>query len=274
MVNWRALTDDVEHRPWPLPERPWVVTMSWLDLLFAHWRCEPATLAALLPAGLELDTFDGRAYLGLVPFRMEKVGPRGLGWLPGRLPGPRAFPELNVRTYVVKDGKPGVWFLSLDAASSLAVWGARTSFHLPYFHAEITADDVSRSPASGDVSRLPASGGTNGWIHFASRRTDRRLGAGELRARFRGAGERPQARPGSLEHWLTERYCLYAADDRGHVRRGDIHHLPWPLQDAEVEIETNTVVEAHGLTLDGPPELVHFVRRIDVVGWWLDRPEG
>ncbi len=254
MVDWRSLTDDVAHRPWPLPARPWVMTMSWLDLLFAHWRCEPAALEALLPGGLELDTFAGRAYLGVVPFRMEKVGPRGLGWLPGKLPGPRAFPELNVRTYVVCDGKPGVWFLSLDAADGLAVRGARMGFHLPYFHAEILV-----------------AGGTDSWIRYSSRRTDRRLGAGELRARYRGIGERVQVRPGSLEHWLTERYCLYAVDRRGRVRRGEIHHPPWPLHEAEVEIEVNTVAEAHGLRLDGAPELAHFARRIDVVGWWLDR---
>ncbi len=252
MVDWRSLTEHVEHRPWPLPKRPWVMTMSWVDLLFAHWRVEPEELAALLPEGLDLDTFDGRAYLGVVPFRMESVGPRGLGWLPGRLPGPRAFPELNVRTYVVGGGKPGVWFLSLDATDRLAVLGARAGFNLPYFNAEITAREHG------------------GWIEYASRRIDRRIGAGELRARYRGVGTRLSVLPGSLEHWLTERYCLYAAGRDGRVRRGDIHHLPWPLHEAEVEIETNTIAEAHGLRLDGAPELAHFARRIDVVCWWPD----
>ena len=252
MVNWSTLTEHVEHRPWPLPERPWVMTMSWLDLLFAHWRCEPAALSALLPDGLELDTFDGQAYLGVVPFRMQNVGPRGLGWLPAELPGPRAFPELNVRTYVVYDGKPGVWFLSLDAADALAVRGARWGFHLPYFDAEITAEE-----------------GEDGWIHYSSRRTDRRLGGGEFRGRYRPVGDRLKVLKGSLEYWLTERYCLYASDRRGRVRRGDIHHVPWPLHEAEVELEVNTVAEAHGFPLEGPPELAHFAREIDVVGWWL-----
>lgn len=250
MVDWRSLTDDARHRPWPLPARPWVMTMSWLDLLFAHWQCPPAELAALLPAGLELDTWSGRAYLGVVPFRMESVGPRGLGWLPGKLPGPRAFPELNVRTYVVKGGKPGVWFLSLDATDALAVWGARTGFDLPYCHAEMGVEE------------------RDGWIRYSSRRTDHRLGAGEFRGRYRGAGERLRVERGSLEHWLTERYCFYAADHRGRIRRSEVHHPPWPLHDAEVEIELNTVAEAYGLALDGAPELAHFARRIDVVGWW------
>ncbi len=253
MVNWTSLTDHDEHRPWPLPARPWVMTMSWLDLLFAHWRCSPAELSARLPDGLELDTFDGQAYLGVVPFRMQNVGPRGLGWLPAELPGPRAFPELNVRTYVVRDGKPGVWFLSLDAADALAVRGARWGFHLPYFDAEITVDE-----------------GPDGWIYYASRRTDHRLGAGEFRGRYRPVGERLRVRPGSLEYWLTERYCLYAVDRQGRVRCGDIHHMPWPLHEAEVEIEVNTVAEAHGFPLAGSPELAHFAHEIDVVGWWLD----
>lgn len=252
MVAWSALTERTDHRPWPLPRRPWVMTMSWLDLLFAHWSFEPAALRAVVPEPLELDTFEGRAYLGVVPFRMENVGPRGLGWLPARLPGPRAFPELNVRTYVVLDGKPGVWFLSLDAGSALAVEGARAGFHLPYYRAEMDLRE------------------RGGWVEVSSRRTDARIGPGEFRARYRGVGERLTARPGSLEHWLTERYCLYTRDRRGRVLRGDIHHPPWPLTAAEAQIEVATVADAHGLTLDGAPPLLHFARRLDVVAWWPD----
>ena len=250
MIDWNALTEQTDHRPWPLPRRPWVMTMAWLDLLFAHWIVEPEALHPQVPSGLELDTFDGRAYLGMVPFRMEHVGPRGLGWLPGRLPGPRSFPELNVRTYVRRDGKPGVWFLSLDATDPLAVWGARTGFHLPYFHADIETRE------------------RDGWIEYRSRRRDRRGAPGELRARYRAVGEDIEAPPGSLEHWLTERYCLYAADPQGRIRRGDIHHRPWPLFEAEAEIERNTVAEAFGLRLDGPPAWLHFARRLDVICWW------
>ena len=224
--------------------------MTWCDLLFAHWRVAPDALRGQIPEALEIDTFDGEAYLGVVPFRMEHVGPRGLGWLPGTLPGPRAFPELNVRTYVVRDGKPGVWFFSLDAASRLAVWGARTFFDLPYFHADLTAT------AAGD------------WIDYGSERRDRRCGPGGLRARYRPIGERLEVASGSLEHWLTERYCLYAAGSRGKVRRGEIHHPPWPLFEAEAEIEHNTVAEAFGLALTAPPVALHFARRIHVVTWW------
>ncbi|MEM7357152.1 MAG: DUF2071 domain-containing protein, partial [Acidobacteriota bacterium] len=238
------------HRPWPLPRRPWMMTMSWVDLLFAHWRVEPEVLRRVLPDGLELDTFEDQAYVGLVPFRMENVGPRGLGWLPAKLPGPRAFAELNLRTYVRRGGKPGVWFFSLDAVDPLAVWGARTFFHLPYFHAEI------------DVRRR------DGWVEYRSQRRDRRSAAGELKARYRPIGDASRARRGSLEHWLTERYCLYAVDRRGRVLRGDIQHYPWPLYAAEAEIEVNTVGEAFGLPLEGEALWLHFSPRLDVICWW------
>ena len=255
MVDWERIVADTAHRPWPLPARPWAMTMTWRDLLFAHWSFAPEVVRSRLPQALELDTFDGRAWVGVVPFRMERVGPRGLGALPARLPGPRAFPELNVRTYVRHQGKPGVWFWSLDAASAAAVWGGRTFFHLPYFRAEMTV------------------GERGGWVDYRSRRTDRRIGAGELAGRYRPAGESFRARPGSLEHWLTERYCLYAVDRRGRVRRGEIHHPPWPLAEAEAEFGVLTVADAHALRLEGEPggrtPLLHFAARLDVVAWWL-----
>ncbi len=226
------------------------MTMSWADLLFAHWTVPEEKLRERLPPTLELDTFDGRAYLGVVPFRMEAVGPRGLGWLPSRLPSPRAFPELNVRTYVRVGGKPGVFFFSLDATSRLAVWGARTFFHLPYMSAEIR---VSRD---------------HGSIRYESRRRDPRGGEGDFLGSYRPEGGAYLAEPGSLEHWLTERYCLYAVDARGRVRRAEVHHVQWPLHRATAEIEVNTVAEAQGFKLVGPAEHLHFVDRIDVLAWW------
>ena len=178
MSRFRHLTRDTDHRPWPLPSGPWVMTMSWCDLLFAHWQVDPERLRAHLPEGLELDTYEGRAYVGVVPFRMEAVGPRGLGGLPARLPSPRAFPELNVRTYVRRAGvgggpesRPGVVFLSLDATSPLAIWGARTVFHLPYVRADIT---VRRD---------------GGRVAHHCRRRDPRMADGVLAATFEGVGE-------------------------------------------------------------------------------------
>lgn len=252
-IDWHAVTEQAAHRPWPLPRRPWIMTMSWLDLLFAHWTLEASELRSRIPEELELDTFEGRAWVGVVPFRMQAVGPRGFGWLPETLPGPRAFPELNVRTYVRHEGKPGVWFFSLDAADALAVWGARTGFHLPYFKAEIRCRE------------------NGGWVEYSSRRRDRRAGPGEFVARYRPVGEGLRAAPGSLEHWLTERYCLYARDGAGRIRRGEIHHLPWPLFEAEAAIAVNTVADAFGLPLAEAGEpLLHFAPRLDVVAWWLE----
>lgn len=249
MPDWSAILEQRDHRPYPLPDRPWAMTMSWLDLLFAHWSFEPALIRALLPAGLELDTFEGRAWIGVVPFRMANTGPRGLNWLPGV----SNFLELNVRTYVSVGGKPGVWFFSLDAASTVAVYAARLGFHLPYFRARMSCE------------------ARDGWIEYRSERCHKRQPPGVFVGRYRGIGERYRSDAGTLEQWLTERYCLYAQDRAGRIRRGEIHHEPWPLQAAELELETCTVSEGWGITLPDEAPLLHFVRRIDVLGWLLER---
>lgn len=249
-VNWSEVARATAHRPWPAPDRSWVMTMSWLDLLFAHWRVPAEVIASRLPPGLEVDTFEGEAWVAVVPFWMDNVTGR---WLPN-VPGLSRFPELNVRTYVTAIGeKPGVWFFSLDADQRLAVWGARTFFDLPYVKADMNCrkDD-------------------EGWVHYDSRRTDTRMAAGEFRGRYRGVGEVYRSEPGSLEAWLTERYCLYAADENGRVGRGEIQHVAWPLRRAEAEIEVNTVADAHGLVFEGEP-LLHYVEGIHVVGWTLEQ---
>ena len=125
--------DAIDHRPTPLPRAPWVMKQRWEDLLFAHWPCDMSQLRAQVPAALEIDTFDGQAWIGIVPFRMSGVR---LRWVPP-LPGTSAFPELNVRTYVRAGARRGVWFFSLDASSPAAVKAARWWFHLPYFHADM-----------------------------------------------------------------------------------------------------------------------------------------
>jgi len=244
-----SLLHATAHRPWPLPERPWIVSQRWQDLLFAHWRVPAEALAARLPPGLALQTFDGSAWLAVVPFRMFGVRGRGLP----RVPGLSSFDELNVRTYVERDGRPGVWFFSLDAAQPLAVRAARTAFHLPYLDA--------------DMACLPEGEG----LRYRSVRTHR----GEAPARFEGTygpvGEVFAARPGSLEHWLTERYCLYAADAANRLYRAEVHHRPWPLQPAWAEIRENTLAAALGLDLGRPPDSLLFSRDIGVVAWWRER---
>jgi hypothetical protein len=218
--------------------------MRWLDLLFAHWPVSAEELRPYVPDRLAMDTFDSSAWLGVVPFRMAGVTPR---WVPA-LPGLSAFPELNVRTYVVHHDRPGVWFFSLDAAHALAVRVARAAWRLPYFDADMS---VRRERE---------------WIEYASSRTHRGAAPAEMRARYRPTGPMARAEPGSLRHWLTERYCLYAGDDR-RLLRGEIHHAPWPLQDAELDIERNTMAEPLGIALRDPPADVCFAPELPVVAW-------
>lgn len=239
----------VAHRPWPPPSGPWVLAMTWEDLLFAHWPLDPSDVRALLPPTLELDTFDGRAWIGVVPFRMARVRVRALP----PLPGTATFPELNVRTYVrhgSRDGaRPGVWFFSLDAASRLAVRGARRWFHLPYFDAEMQCGNEGAA------------------VVYRSRRTHRGAAPAGFAARYEPSGPVFRSDPGSLEHWLTERYCLYAADPRGRILRGEIHHEPWPLERASASIEEDSMAAASSLRLPEVPPHLLFARRIDVVAW-------
>jgi uncharacterized protein YqjF (DUF2071 family) len=222
------------------------MAQRWHDVLFLHWAVRPDALRPLVPTGLELDTRDGTAYLGVVPFRMTGVR---LRWTPP-LPWLSAFSELNVRTYVAREGKPGVFFFSLDAANPVAVAVARLWYHLPYFRAR--------------MSCAPEAGG----IRYASRRTHARAPAAEFRGGYAPAGPAAEAAPGSLEAWLTERYCLYAADRGGRIRRGEIHHDPWPLQPARADIEVNAMATPLGLALEGPPHRL-FARRLDAVFWPL-----
>jgi uncharacterized protein len=234
----------VEHRPWALPEGPWIMAQSWHDLLFAHWEVPVAKMRDLVPRGLEIDTFGGRAWIGVVPFRMSGVRLRGTPALPGL----SAFPELNVRTYVKAAGKPGVWFFSLDAANRIAVEVARTWFHLPYFFARMKAC------RNGEQ------------INYSSRRNDRR-GSGEwLEAQYEPLGECFHPQPGTLEYFLTERYCLYAVRKDGALLRGEIHHRPWALQPAQAAFDENTMAEALAVSIQGEP-LLHFSKLQEVVVW-------
>lgn len=234
-----------DHRAYPTPSGPWVLSMSWHDLLFMHWPVPTEELRPLIPSALELDTFDGHAWLGVVPFRMSGVRPRllpAVPWLSG-------FPELNLRTYVSAGGKPGIWFFSLDAHNPVAVRLARATFHLPYFDARMSSEK------KGDE------------VSYRSVRTHRGAPPAEFAARYRPAGEPFESRPGTLEDFLTERYCLYAADGRGNVRRGEIHHQMWPLRPAEAEVETLRMTGQIGVDLPDTEPLLHFSERLDVLAW-------
>lgn len=219
---------------------------TWHDLLFAHWPVPAAELRRFVPDGLQLQEFDGTSWVSVVPFRMSGVTRR---FCPA-LPWVSAFPELNVRLYVERDGKPGVWFLSLDATNPLAVWVARRWFYLPYQQATIHL----REDVEG--------------IHYESFRK-----GSEHPARFHGC-YRPTsnvfwAKPGTLDAFLTERYCLYAQSPQGILYRCEIHHIPWPIQSAEAELDAVSLLDSHGLRVSGQP-LLHFARRLDVVIWPLE----
>lgn len=246
----RASLRRLDHRPWPLPEGRPLMGQTWRDLLFAHWPVDPANLRGRVPDSLSLDVFDGAAWLGITPFVV--TGLRRTGTPPPPLVA--TFPELNVRTYVTYGDKPGIFFFSLDAASRLAVLGARRFYRLPYFHARM------RSERRGEA------------VAYQSRRTDERGHDARFGGRFSPVGPESHAVPGSLEHRLAERYCLYTTGERGELLRAEIHHPPWPLQTAEAAIEVNSMTPP-GLTLpDGEP-LLHFSRRQDVLIWALEPAE-
>jgi uncharacterized protein len=237
--------DRVDHRPWPIPSHPWVMTQTWSDLLFAHWPIPAEHLQPLIPAGLTLDTYDGMAWIGVVPFRMGF----GLRYSPWQ----SRFGKLNVRTYVIRDGKPGVFFFSLDAVDILTVCAARQLYALPYHFANIEIDD------------------SHGTIHFVCQR----FYSPGMKAQFKGSYRSISpvffAEIASLEHWLTERYCLYSVDKKQDIYRADVHHAPWPLQKAEAEIAYNTMTLASGIQLPDTEPLLYYAQHLNVVVWPLKK---
>lgn len=227
-----------------MPARPWLMTQTWHDLLFAHWPVDERVLRSKVPSAFEVDLYGGEAWLGIVPFRMTNVAPRGIR----SLRWASEFPELNVRTYVRVGDRPGVYFFSLDAGSALAVHAARALLNLPYH----TASMAVRSRESA--------------IDYESCRKGNQPRA-EFIATYEPAGETFQASTESLEYFLTERYCLYHVDRRGAPYRLEIHHPPWRLQPARAKVMRNTMADVNGLALPDQMPLFHFVKRQDAVAW-------
>lgn len=230
------------HRPWPKPRMPWVMFQSWQRLLFAHWPLPASVLRPLVPSQLTLEEYEGSAWLGLTPFILRDLRPRGIPVFPVI----SDFPEMNLRTYVRHGTRAGIWFFTLEAASTLAVIAARTLFRLPYHHARMEVQD------------------RDGWIEYSSYR---REGNAAFEGRYRPMGTSFEPRYGTLEHFLTERYALFTVLRNGWVLRGDIHHVPWRLQRAEAEIGLNTVPAAHGITLPDVAPLLHYSERQDTLIW-------
>ena len=214
---------------------------TWDDLLFLHYRVPADELRDLVPSGLEVEEHSGTGWIGVTPFAVNGLRARGLP----ALPFVSSFLELNVRTYVTREEKPGIWFFSLDASSRVAVEAARRVYRLPYFRADI---HVERHGAES---------------HYECRRHSGK----SFSAVYEAAGPVFEAAAGSLEHFLTERYCLYAQHE-SRLYRAEIHHRPWALQEADARVEQNTMPPSR-LKL-GSETLLHYSARQDVVIWPLE----
>lgn len=270
MLRHRSLKH-LDHRPYPMPGKPWAMAMTWRDLLFMHWPVDPAVMRAAVPGDFDLDEYEGACWVGVVPFYMTGVRPRLMPAVPrwAGEPSVSRFAELNVRTYVSVNGVPGVLFFSLDAESRLAVRAARfgglgpvPGFGLPYRDAQMLcqAEPGGETPSAG--------------VRFASQRTHFGAAPARFNASYRpipGAGP-VTAAAGTLEHFLTERYCLYSLARRGRVVRGHIHHAPWALEPAQCDLEVCEMTGGLGFDLpvwDRP--LLHFARKLEVIAWLPER---
>ena len=229
------------HRPWPMPTRPWIMYQRWEQLLFAHWQVDVTALRAHVPSPLAIDMHDGSAWITIAPFDLAKLRGRGV---PG-IPGASSFPELNVRTYVRLGDKPGIFFFSLDAASPLAVMGARAAYALPYYVARMSIEREGE------------------WVRYSSERDGRAF----FEARYRPIGETFISEPGSLDAFLAERYALYAARGANRILRADVHHQPWRLQRAELQIQRNTMIDVLGIAVPERKPILQYAERQDVLVW-------
>ena len=238
MIKPATLLAHTSHRPFPVPKTPWLIQQSWQNVLFAHFPLPLETVRAQVPAAFELDTYDGRAWVSAVAFRIDPFKTRGM-------PLSMRFPELNLRTYVKVGGKPGVYFFSLDAASHAAVTGARALFRLNYFYAAIEVKGHGRT-------------------EFTSKRLERPRA--DFTASYRVAGDPLSISTESLDYWLVERYCLFTARG-GPAFRVDIHHMPWVLQPASAQLQPNDLFAASGLPAPDSPPLLHYSVRQDVLTW-------
>jgi len=222
------------------PARAHVMHQRWESLLFLHWHWDAAEIQRTLPPGLFVDTFQGDAWLAIVPFYMRGIRPR----LCPAVPGISDFLEVNVRTYVHDhQGRPGVWFYSLDCNQPLAVWTARTFFHLPYQHARMKAEI-----SDGCIDYHCKRRGEPAASHF----------------RYRIAAESQAAEPGSLAFFLAERYLLFSWTPRG-IRCGQVNHLPYPLAEASLEAwDVNPLLQAGFPDPQRPPDHIFGSSGVDV----------
>lgn len=241
------MINQTSHRPWGLPKQPWVMSQTWGKALFSHWPVSVNQICDLVPPALEIDTFDNQTWISIVPFEMSDIRCR---WLPIIRLANR-FPQLNVRTYVIHQGKPGVFFFSCDADHLLAVAFARSVYHLPYLKARMNL----RQKGNG--------------IEFISKRTHWNTQKAEIHCVYRPVSDEFQTQKDSLDYWLMERYCMYTTHQKK-LYRSDIHHLPWSLQHAEAEFSHNTMMESCKISIPkGEKPILHYAENLKVLAWPL-----
>lgn len=242
----------------------------WGKLLFMHSAIEPELLRPLIPSQLSIDTFEGQAWIGVVPFTMWGIR---ASFLPP-IPGTSAFHELNVRTYVHYEGVPGVWFFSLDAANSLAVWGARRFYSLPYFNATMSLNQKGNTIDYSSVRRDNRSyaqffaADAEGFSADLASRQFQNLPPARFEASWQIGEPLPQVKPNSLEFFLTERYCLYSYHQR-RLFRSRIFHEPWALRSASLDSSQSTMIESLGMAQPGGEPLLLYAESIAVDIWPL-----
>ena len=225
-----------------------VMHQKWGKLLFMHWRIDPNLLRPLIPAPLQIDTFDDSAWIAIIPFTMWDI--RAFPPYVPAVPGLNAMHELNVRTYVHMDETPGVWFFSLDCSNAAAVFSAQTFFYLPYFNAAISLEQQDAR------------------IGYSLQRTEEPTAT--FAATWNLGSPLPQSAPGSLEFFLTERYCLFTAH-KGKIYRARIHHPPWPLQTATLQSHSSKMIEVLNLPKPKEAPVLHYAEEIAVDIWMLEK---
>ena len=236
-----------QSRSIPVPDRSWASYQSWDNLLTCHWPVDVAVLRPKVPAELEIDTYDGQAWIALIPMFMGTIRLRDLGGIPTE----SHFPELNFRTYVRYGGRSGVYFFHVYASALLVDLGARMFFHTPY------------APAIVDFNQA-----SDGGFTFKSHRLLPPQQTFE--AEYRPKGTPSPAPPGSLLEFQAERYSGFAKTETGAIVRGDLIHDPWLLQEVDFEVQQNTVLQAAGFDLPMSPAMAHYAPGVDVVLWTFE----
>lgn len=225
-----------------LAAKTWIMKQTWKHVLFLHWPLHAESLRPFIPKELEIDTYDGQAWLGMIVFEMGGIYPRGLS----RLPLTPPFSEINVRTYVTYKGEPGIYFLSIDVNNWASLNIAKRWYHLPYRPSEVS---IQKEGAS---------------LHFEGIRKKEPL---YVKGSYTPLKESFFSRAGRLDYWFTERYRLYSSDSFSNLYTASIDHPPWALQNTEVTIDKNTLFSPFGFHLGADAPIAHYSYGVQTNFW-------